>query len=137
MGSLRTRRPHIGLLTALLLALPGLAGAQTTGSIRGRVVEGATDRPVATAEVSIVGTNRSSVTNAAGEFLLLNVPVGTHTLRVQMFAFSGADQQVSVAAGQVATVTFELSGKAVALDQIVVTGTAGAASKRTIGNEIT
>src|SRR6185503_3932417 len=41
-----------------------------------------------------------------------------------------------VAAGQVLEVNFELSAQALGLDEIVVTGTAGAARRREVGNSV-
>jgi TonB-linked SusC/RagA family outer membrane protein len=138
MESPRVRMGSSAVILALLLAMvPAWAEAQATGAIRGSVLQAATNRPLSSAQVFIPGTPRSTLTNAAGEFLLLNVPVGAHTVRADLIGFSAQDQQVTVAAEQTANVTFTLQIDAVALDEIIVTGTAGATSKRTIGNAIT
>jgi TonB-linked SusC/RagA family outer membrane protein len=138
MDFLQVRSSHVRLLIAMLLAFaPSWVQAQTPGSIGGRVVEQATNRPLAGAQVSLSGTSRESVTNAAGEFVLLNVPAGTYTLQVQMLGFAPAQQQVTVTAEQRVAVTVAVSVRAVNLDEIVVTGTAGTASRRTLGNSIT
>ena len=49
---------------------------------------------------------------------------------------AAATQQVTVAAGQTAQVDFRLTSQALGLDEIVVTGAAGAARRREIGNTI-
>lgn len=123
------------LTLSLLVLVPITAAAQATGSIRGRVLSD-TKRPLTGATVFIVGTNRGGMTNPQGEFVIANVPVGVQTVRVQMIGFARSDRSVTVAAGQAATVDFELATQALSLDEVVVTGTAGAARKREVGNSI-
>jgi len=125
------------IAAAVLAVLPEVAGAQATGTVRARVVEAATARPIATAQVALVGTHRTALANAAGEVLLLNVPAGTHVVRVTMIGYAAAEREVRVAAGEVTQVTIQLEATAFDLDEIVVTGTAGATSRRTLGNSIT
>jgi hypothetical protein len=138
MFQVRLRLAHIALVVAMLLAATSEAArAQATGSIRGRVVEAATNRPLASARVVVDGTTRESLTNAAGEFLMVGVPAGSHTLRVQLLGYSNAEQRVTVSANEPVTVAITLNVSAVTLDRIVVTGTAGATSRRAIGNSVT
>lgn len=62
---------------ALLLGVGSLpAEAQQTGTVRGRVVAAGNLRPLVDAQVSIPGTGQGSLTNAQGEFLIVNVPTG-------------------------------------------------------------
>ena len=104
------------------------------GVIRGRVVVGATKTPVANATVGI-GT-RGATTNDAGTFSIPNVPAGTYTLQVRMIGYAPFSRTVTVADGQAVDVNVELVTQAANLDQVVVTGTAGAARRREIGNSI-
>lgn len=57
------------------------AAASGLGTITGRVLDAG--RPVPNAQVTAAGTRLGAVTNADGNFLMLNVPAGTYTLRVQ------------------------------------------------------
>ncbi len=121
---------------ALVLAAALPASAQSTGTIRGSVVATAGMRPLAGAQVSIPGTGLGTLTNAAGQFLLVNAPAGTHTVRVQMLGFGTAEAPVTVSAGQTASVSLELSETAIALDELVVTGTAAAVRAKEVGNSL-
>lgn len=137
---MRTRRRRtLGLWMMaglLLLSVPELA-AQATGTVRGRVLNGATQRPLSGVQLSIPGTGRGALTNASGAFLIAGVPVGPQTVRAQMIGYSEATQSVTVSDGQAVEVTFQLMEQAISLDEIVVTGTAGGAQKRAIGNVVT
>lgn len=111
--------------------------AQSVGTVRGKVAEEGSQRPLSGVQISIPGTRRGALSNAAGEFLILNAPTGAQRVRAQMIGYNAAEQSIDVTAGQTARVDFELSPAAIALNEIVVTGTPGATSKRTIGNAIT
>ncbi len=126
-----------GLALALLLAFAALpAEAQERGTITGRVVVAASLAPLGSAQVYLVGTGIGTLTNAEGRFLLLNVPPGSYTIRVERIGYATGNQEVTVQAGASTDVRFELQEVALGLDEIVVTGTAGAARRREVGNSI-
>ena len=129
-------------LFAVVCALAFFAGtapiaAQATGTLRGVVQDAVTGRPLAGAQVSVAGTTLGGLSNEQGRYLLLNVPVGTQTLRVVFIGYRNSEQTVDVVAGQVTTSTILMGQTAISLDEIVVTGTAGATEKRSLGNSVT
>jgi outer membrane receptor protein involved in Fe transport len=134
-------RTRLWLVAAAFLlgsaAAPAAAQDPETGTIRGKVTAGADLRPLSGVQVSIPGTGRGALTNNRGEFLIVGVPAGPHTARAQMIGYTTGERQVTVAAGETATLDFQLAEQALALDEVVVTGTAGAARRREIGNSIT
>jgi TonB-dependent starch-binding outer membrane protein SusC len=125
----------VAFLTVAGLSASSLEG-QATGSIRGQVVDGSTQRPLAGVVVSIQGLNVGALTNSRGAFMMMNVPAGTHTVSVQMIGYARSAGTVTVSAGEVAELNFELSVTAIELDGVVVTGTPGAVQKRTLGNTV-
>lgn len=132
-------RKGLAALT-ILLSFAGTASAQvsaTTGTIKGTVVESSSNRPLADAQISVQGTQRGAASDASGQFTITGVTPGTVTLRVRRIGFSSEAQSASVSAGGTASVTFQLRPSTVSLDQVVVTGTAGATEKRRVGNAIT
>ncbi|MGD8318922.1 MAG: SusC/RagA family TonB-linked outer membrane protein [Gemmatimonadota bacterium] len=122
---------------AAFLAGTTQLAAQATGTIRGSVQDAVTGRPLSGAQVSLVGTTQGALSNDQGQFLLLNVPTGTQTVRVVFIGFRTSEQTVDVVAGQTVSTTFLMGQSAVSLDEIVVTGTAGATEKRALGNSVT
>jgi TonB-dependent starch-binding outer membrane protein SusC len=120
---------------AVLLLGPGTAAAQATGSISGRVTSEA-GQPIEGAQVFLVGTTLGTRTAGNGRYTIANVPAAQHRVRAQMIGFRPEDQSVTVAAGQTATLDFSMKQQAISLDALVVTGTAGAARNREVGNSI-
>ncbi len=123
------------VFAALALFLPTAVTAQT-GSLRGQVVDAITQRPIGGAQIEIVDTRRGGITNASGQYLILNASVGTHTVRVQFIGFGTATETVNIGSGETAVLDFALSQAALQLDQIVVTGTVQGSQARSIGNTV-
>ncbi|GMV07585.1 MAG: SusC/RagA family TonB-linked outer membrane protein [Gemmatimonadota bacterium] len=126
-----------GLALALALTLGAApAAAQATGTLVGTVRDAASQRPLEAAQVYIGGTGIGALTNAAGRFLLLNVPAGEVTLVAELVGYRSGSQTVTVAAGESVVANFGLEQTAIALDQIVVTGAGVATARKKLGNSI-
>jgi len=109
----------IGALLAVLWVTP-LGAQQPTGTIRGRVSDGATHQPLSGVTVAVGG--HGVLTQAEGRYLITGVPAGTDTLRTRMIGYASAKQAVTVVGGDTVVVDFPLSPQAVSLSEIVVTG---------------
>ncbi|MEX2553866.1 MAG: TonB-dependent receptor, partial [Actinomycetota bacterium] len=77
-----------------------------------------------------------TLTQASGRFVLLNVPAGTHTLQVELIGYRSASEEVTVTAGEAVEVNLQIVQEALALGEIVVTGTAGGEQRRVVGNVV-
>jgi TonB-linked SusC/RagA family outer membrane protein len=122
---------------AFLLCSAAPLLAQGTGSIRGRVTESVSGRPIAGATVTVTGRTQGAVTSDAGDFLIASVPAGTVELTARRIGYTRLSRTVNVTAGAEARADFTLAIAASMLDAVVVTGTGGNAEKRTLGNSIT
>jgi TonB-dependent starch-binding outer membrane protein SusC len=123
------------LLLALLLALPPAVAAQT-GTVTGRVSDSQRLQPLASAQVTVADLGIGALTQQNGRFILLNVPAGTHTVNVQRIGYRPSSRAVTVVAGETVNLDFEIAEQALALDEIVVTGTPGGTQRRAIGNVV-
>jgi TonB-dependent starch-binding outer membrane protein SusC len=108
------------------LAVPGVARAQATREITGRVVQAGTAAPLADATVGIVGTPGGVRTNAAGEFRL-RVPNTDVTLLARFIGFKRAEVRVPVSQS---TANFTLEKDVLQLEGVTVTGAATTVEKR-------
>ncbi|MBC7895076.1 MAG: TonB-dependent receptor [Cytophagaceae bacterium] len=110
--------------------------AQGTATIRGTVTSSTAGAPVAAAQVFIVGTRLGGATGSDGRYTFGTVPAGTHTVRIRALGYQPIEKSVEVASGATVTVDYVLNTAPVSLDEVVVTGTAGSARKREVGNSI-
>jgi TonB-dependent SusC/RagA subfamily outer membrane receptor len=110
---------------ALLCVSSGRLEAQATGTVRGRVVETGSQQPVSDVQVSIIGTTLGAITNASGEFAIINVPAGEQRIRVRRLGFRAADQAVTVTAGATVTANFTLAPSALSSSRSLLPGPRG------------
>ena len=76
------------LLAAVALLPLRIAHAQGVGAVRGTVVDSTTRQPVGGAQVQLVGTNRTTFTDASGVYRFAGVSAGTATVRIQKIGFA-------------------------------------------------
>jgi TonB-dependent starch-binding outer membrane protein SusC len=114
-------RSVLPTLAAVVLAASSL-GAQASGSIRGRVVDTASNLPLASVVISLEGVNRATASRSDGTYELNGVPTGIQRVRARRIGYAGQTLQVSVRTDAVVTADFSLVASALALTEVVVTG---------------
>ncbi|MFN2398058.1 MAG: TonB-dependent receptor domain-containing protein [Gemmatimonadaceae bacterium] len=126
------------LALALLALAPTLLAAQDVGNgfVRGRVTDAASGQPVASVQLRVSGTTLGALSSPDGEYIIAGVPAGAHTIIARRIGYAEVRREVTVAAGQTATLDFTMSATAVTLGEVVVTGTAGPTEKRAVGTSI-
>ena len=133
------RQPARSLVSFLtfIVACAGAAGAQApTGTVNGTVRRAGSDAPLAGVQVTIAGTRLGSVTKDDGSYVINGVPAGAQRVEARLIGSAPKITPVTVIAAGTARVDFSLSATALTLEEVVVTGTAGQARRREVGNSI-
>jgi TonB-linked SusC/RagA family outer membrane protein len=125
---MRTRFRRYAFAVGVWL-VPTIAIAQQ-GTISGRVVDKATNNPVPSAQVTIVGSTRGALTSDKGEYTLRSVAAGAVTLRATRIGYAASTQTVTVPAAGTVTADFTLASTPSKLDEIVVSATGAQETKR-------
>ena len=125
----------LGACVALTCACTLSAAAQTTGTVKGTVVDAATQRPLDGAQISVLGTDLGTLTNAAGQYQF-NVPLGQIVLRIRHVGYGSSNKTVTVTPDAPVIADFAMPQVAIGLDAVVVTGTGVATERRKLGNTI-
>ena len=128
------RWPAVALLIVTVSA-PHVVRAQGA-TIKGVVSNSTSGTPLANAQISIVGTTNGTITGASGAFTITAVAAGNQVVRARLIGYQPTERTIAVTAGGTVTVNFSLTVSALSLDEMVVTGTAGSARKREVGNSI-
>ena len=131
-----TRRCAVLLLVSVLGLMPGRVMAQGTGTVTGQAVSGSDLAPLAGVQIVVEGTGIGALSNNTGRFLIVNVPAGDIVVAATMLGRRTVQQAVTVTAGGSAVVNFQMDETAISLDEIVVTGTAGAQQARALGTTV-
>lgn len=130
------------IATATLLALVALAAsagpapAQGSGTITGRVTDRATGAPLGDARVVLIGTQRDTRTNEAGQYRLTGVPPGAARVRVMRLGYSASLDSVQVTGAGEVTLDVALVATITRLDQVTVSATGASERQRETGNSI-
>src|SRR5437899_2071979 len=116
------RLPYcMGAILTMLWIGPNMVQAQqTTGTIRGRVTDNATQQGLQ--GVTVAAGGRSVLTQPDGRYVITGVPAGAQTVRARVIGYGQATGDVTVAAEQEVVVDLALTGQAVTLSELVVTG---------------
>ena len=113
------RSTVVGVVALLFASAPALA---QNGTISGTVVSAEGARPIADAQVQVVGTSIGGITNEEGRFALI-VPTGAYTVRVLRIGFApDSVRNVTVAPGVTTTVNFQLRSTPTMLAGVVSVG---------------
>ncbi len=103
----------------MLLASWAFAG--TTGKISGVVTDKETGQPIPGAAITIEGTTLGALSDDKGEYVLLNIPVGTYTLKASIVGYTPmAVQNTSVSVDLTTYQSFDLTARTVEMGTITV-----------------
>ncbi len=111
------------LLCLFLLASQVLL-AGTTGKIAGRVIDAATKQPLPMVNIQIVGTTYGAAADVDGNYFIINVPIGTYSLRASIIGYAPRTvSNVKVMLDMTTTIDFSLQAADVQLDEVIVVAT--------------
>jgi len=114
------------------LMVPGIARAQATREITGKVVQTGSNTPLADATVGVVGSPAGVRTNANGEYRI-RVPQTDVTLLVRAIGFKRGGARVVATQ---ATADFALEKDVLQLEGVTVTGTATTIEKKNAATSV-
>jgi hypothetical protein len=109
--SLQNPSANTAFIFLILLCVTGLpAAAQTTQTVKGRITDKSSEKPVINSSVTIPGTNIGTRTDSLGQFILRNVPLGRQKIAVSSVGYKAVlVPEVLVTAGKevIADITIE------------------------------
>lgn len=113
------------IILALLMFVALSAMAGTTGKIAGRVLDNS-GNPLVGATVMIVGTSYGAMTDANGEYFIINLQPGTYTLKASMVGMGYSTMEgIQVVTDLTTRTDFQLNPEAIGNTLITVTDQRG------------
>jgi outer membrane receptor protein involved in Fe transport len=127
MRSIKLLGLVLALCTSLLISNSHASPLGTTGKIAGKVTDAKTGAPLGGAIIKVDGTNMGAEADASGDYVILNVPVGTYSVTASYVGYETVKQtEVKVSADVTTTLNFALS------EQTIITGEIEVISKRNV-----
>jgi TonB-dependent receptor len=101
---------------------PPSSPQERTGVLEGRIINERTAIFLQGARVEILNTEHRTVSEAEGRFRFLQLPAGTHTVRVSYPGLDSADRSVAIPPGGRVESNFALTSEMYELEKFVVVG---------------
>jgi len=121
---MRNAKQHWRKLSVFLMLVAGTIQAQNlTQTIKGRVVDKVSQNSLAGATAMIMGTNPllAAVTDSAGNFRLVKVPLGRYTIQISFIGYTPVTiPEVLVNSGKEVVLTVEMPESVYNLSEVVV-----------------
>jgi TonB-dependent starch-binding outer membrane protein SusC len=138
---LRTPRIHVMWLAATFFLLSGAIEAsaqQATYTITGRARDTEGGGPLPGVQVVVRGTRFGGLTNADGVYsIIANLNPGAYVVEAQMIGRETQQRAITLGDARIVNVPeFTMGQTALALEEVVVTGTAAPTSRRAMGNAV-
>jgi hypothetical protein len=107
----------------LVIAVPALLYAGTTGKIAGTITEESTGEPIVAANIYIEGRPLGAASDIDGSYAILNIPPGMYTVVVSMMGYQEVRfENVRVNIDLTTRIDATLQAQALEFETIVVTG---------------
>jgi iron complex outermembrane receptor protein len=116
-----TRCALVAALASFVVTAP-LAAQAGTGIVTGRVVDSASQQPLVSATIRVIGTTSGALTRNDGSYTLSGIRPGPQQLRVTRIGFAAQVRPITVTAGGTVTADFAMAAQASQLSEVVVTG---------------
>lgn len=112
------------------------AEAEVVGKVKGTIYDASTDAPLSYAQIQIVGTTIGSISDYDGTYSLAKIPPGNYKVIARYIGYRSQTQDLKVDANETVELDFKLDMSAIAMDEVVVTGTAVETERKAVGNTI-
>ena len=110
------------VMAALVVTVNFEVSAAITGKVSGVITAEATGEPLANVRVTLVGTSSAATTDAAGYYVMTNIPPGSYDVRVALSGYAVKTiTGTRVLAGLTTDLDFALKSATVQLEGIEVT----------------
>jgi outer membrane cobalamin receptor len=91
------------------------------GQISGRIIDKATGQPIPDANITVLDSQRGTISKDGGFYFLDNLPDGRHHIQANVIGYGLIVKDISIPGDQI--VDFELESKPIEYDPVVVTAT--------------
>ncbi len=103
--------------------------AQTTGSIKGTVIDAQTKKPLPFANILVMKTSLGSAADQNGNYVIDNIPTGEYTVRATFVGYQQKEVKFSIKENKTVVYNFYLEPVAVKGKEVVVTAQAEGQTK--------
>lgn len=105
---------------AFWLWLSASSFAQTTGAIRGKIIDDKTREPLAGAVIRLDKTQYGAISDANGNYLISNVPAGDYVVKISLIGYEELRLECEIETGKTLVLNLQLREKAIESQEVQV-----------------
>ena len=121
MVFIRNNINNLLIFSTLCIMFPSELSALDNGKIKGLVLDKVTGNPLPYTNVFLDGTSLGSTTDPKGNFLILDVPPGSYTIKIRYIGYKKLDEQIELGEGQILERQFSMDPEALEGETVNVT----------------
>ena len=118
------------MLVTSIQALWATTSIKEGYTISGHVIEKETEENIPFATVLIVGTDKGTMSNEAGQFKITHLNEGKYTLRVSAVGYKTQEKTITVGSEYMVVVHFPMEEESFMVDEVVVSASRNEVSRR-------
>jgi len=113
-----------GLFAVLsILLLASAATFAQTGQLEGTIINAEENSPLPGINVGVAGTTLGAATNTDGKFVIENIPVGSHTIKISAVGYEREERNITITEGETSSITVTLERDVLGINEVVVSAT--------------
>ncbi len=113
-----------GLFAVLsILLLASAATFAQTGQLEGAIINAEENSPLPGINVGVAGTTLGAATNTDGKFVIENIPVGSHTIKISAVGYEREERNITITEGETSSITVTLERDVLGINEVVVSAT--------------
>ncbi|MCD4666147.1 MAG: TonB-dependent receptor plug domain-containing protein, partial [Bacteroidales bacterium] len=126
------------LIILTILCMPNTVWAELAGhgSLKGTIIDVATEEPLPGANIIIVGTTLGMMSDLQGHFSLSRIPVGKFRIKATIMGYKSEIKEVKIEHQKATTINFNLKETVLEMPAIVVTAGKKAQSFQDVPNSV-
>ena len=113
-----------GLFAVLsILLLASAATFAQTGQLKGTISDAQENNPLPGINIGVAGTTLGAATDTDGKFLIDNIPVGSHTIKITAVGYEREEHDITIQEGKTTTIKVTLKRDVLGINEVVVSAT--------------
>jgi hypothetical protein len=104
-----------------ILSFWGITSHSQTGTIKGKIIDKQSEKPISGATITLIGTNTQDVSGEDGNFKLPHIPIGRQSVSISFVGYENSSVlDIDVTTGKDNIITVSLIEKFNSLDEVVI-----------------
>ncbi|NIT55407.1 MAG: TonB-dependent receptor, partial [Aliifodinibius sp.] len=109
-------------VVGILLFTAATTFAQT-GQLEGTIINAEENSPLPGINVGVAGTTLGAATDTDGKFIIENIPVGSHTIKISAVGYEREERNITISEGETSSITVTLERDVLGINEVVVSAT--------------